>query len=143
MQREDHVARVGAPLRVLALIMTAGLVGFAGWMVRMAWRMFIEGWTGRVPMERSLIWSLLVGVFLLLPVSRRLWRVAWSGVDPEPEREVVATVESRALLEAVERHDQLRMEAQRLAEAEAGGALNAERRPEGQAPPLYEPTDRG
>jgi hypothetical protein len=139
---DDHVVRVATPLRVVALVMAAGLVGFAGWMVMMAWTMFTEGWAGRVPMDKPIIWSLLIGVPFLLAVSRRLWRVARSGIDPEPEREVAAAVESRALLEAVERHDRLRMEAQRLAEEEAGGAVNAERHPEARAPRLDEPGDR-
>jgi hypothetical protein len=74
---------------------------------------------------------------------RRLWRVARSGVDPEPEREVVAAVESQAFLEALERHDRLRLEAQRVTAEEADGVVNAERSPEGRDPRLDEPTDHG
>jgi hypothetical protein len=138
---DDYVVRVATPLRVVALVMAAGLVGFAGWMVMMAWTMFTEGWAGQVPIDPLTIWALLIGVPFLLVVSRRLWRVARSGVDPEPEREVVDAVESRAFVEAVERHDRLRMEAQRLAAEEAGGVVNAERRPEARDPRLDGPSD--
>ena len=102
---EDHVEQVSAPLRVVALVMAVGLAGFAGWVLWMAWSLFADGWTGRAPMEKRWIGGLLIAVPLLLVPARRLWLVARRGVDPEPEGEVIGAVESRAFLEAVERHD--------------------------------------
>ena len=118
---DDHVAQVAVPLRGVALVMAAGLVGFAGWMVWMAWRGFIEGWTGRVPMDGSMIGAFLLALPFLLVPARRLWLVARRGGDPEPEAEVVGAVESRAFLEAVERHDRLLAERQAVGGAEGGG----------------------
>lgn len=125
----DHVAHVDVPLRVVALVMAVGLVSFAGWMLWMAWTLFVDGRTGRIQKDLAVLaGSLLLALPLLLVPARRLWLVARRGVDPEPEGEVIDAVESRAFLEAVERHDRL-LEAQRLAAEEAGGELNAERRP--------------
>ena len=48
-----------------------------------------------------------------------------SGVEPDSEDRAIAAAESRAFLEAVERHDRL-LEAQRLAAENADGDLNGE-----------------
>jgi hypothetical protein len=123
----DDDVNVAAPLRVLALVIAAGSFAVVGWLVAHAWWLFTDGLAGRVPMDKSTISTFLLIVVFLLPMIHRLCRVALRGVDPEPERKVIDAVESRALLEAVERHDLL-LEAQRLA-AEEERVLNAERAP--------------
>ena len=50
----------------------------------------------------------------LCPVIRKMWRTARRGVKPALDAAEIASTESRAFLEAVERHDHL-LEAQRLA----------------------------
>jgi hypothetical protein len=139
----DDDVSVGAPLRVLALVIAAGSFAVVGWLVAHAWWLFTDGLAGRVPMNKSTISTFLLIVVFLLPMIHRLWRVARSGVDPEPERKVIDAIESRALLEAVERHDRLRMDAQGLVGEEVGGVLNAESRPSSRDPHLDEPTGRG
>jgi hypothetical protein len=67
VSREDHVIHVAAPLRVLALVMTAGLVGVAGRMVMMVWTMFTEGWAGRAPMDQTALYVILIGIFFFSP----------------------------------------------------------------------------
>ena len=142
-QGDPLVAPDEPAVRVVALVMVAGLVGLAGWLVAYGWRTFTDVLEGRIPKDvAAYTWPLLALIVLLPPVVRRLWLVARRGVDPESEGEGIEAVESRAFLEAVERHDTL-LEAQRLAAEEVGGDLNAESRPEDQASPLYEPTGRG
>ena len=92
---------------------------------------FSDVLAGRVPNDMGAFpWLFLTLVVLLSPIIRRLWLVARRGLDPEAEGEVIDAVESRAFLEAVERHDLL-LEAQRLAAEKADVDLDGE------------PTDRG
>jgi hypothetical protein len=144
VRQEDPLVAPDEPaVRVVALVMAASLVGLAGWLVAYGWRMFTDVLAGRVSKDvAAYTWPLLALIVLLPPVVRRLWLVARRGVDPESEGEGIEAVESRAFLEAVERHDRL-LEAQRLAAEEVGGDLDAESRPEGLSPPPCEPTDRG
>jgi hypothetical protein len=75
-----------------------------------------EGWGG-LEGVRAMFWTLLFSVPFILFTSYRLWRMGWTGVGQTAEREAEA-LESRAFLEALERHDRLRMEAQAGAEGE-------------------------
>jgi hypothetical protein len=139
----DHfVARVDVALRVVALVVLAGLTGFAGWLVTLAWKMVADAWAGRVPLDTSLL-GIILCLAAFCPVIRKMWLAARRGVEPAVERKEIAAIESRAFLEAVERHDRLRMDAQRLAAEEAGGVVHAERREEAEDPRLDEPSDRG
>jgi hypothetical protein len=133
-QVDPFLAPVDAGLRVVAFIVAAGFVGFLGSLLAAAW----------VYWDTAFIWIFLLFATFLFPLVRRLWLAVRQGVEPglANDRDEIDAIESRAFLEAVERHDRL-VEAQRLAAEEAGGVLNAERRPEGQAPPLSESTDRG
>ena len=133
-QEDPFLAPVDAGLRVVALIVAVGFVGFLGSLLAAAW----------VYWDTAFIWVFSVFATFLFPLLRRLWLAARQGVEPglANDRDEIDAIESRAFLEAVERHDRL-VEARRLAAEEAGGVLNAECRPEGQAPPLSESTDRG
>jgi hypothetical protein len=128
-QVDPFVAPVDAALRVVAFVVAAGLVVIAVWYVAPAWGMFVDWWAGRAPMDTDFIWKLLAFAALLLLPIRKLLLAARHGVEPGVERGELAAIESRAFLEAVERHDRLRMEAQRVAAEEAGGGLN--RKPTG------------
>jgi len=139
LERDHFVARIDVALRVVALVVAAGLTGMAVWLVAFAWRLFADQWAGRVPMDTSFIWIIL-SLAALYPVIRKMWLTARRGVNPALDAAEVAAVESRAFLEAVERHDLLRVEAQKQAAAEVGGALETERRPG--ARELDEPGDR-
>jgi hypothetical protein len=138
----DHfVARVDVALRVVSLVVAAGLTGFAGWLVTLAWRLVADAWAGRTPMDLSFI-GIILCLAAFIPMIRKMWLTARRGVEPAVERKEIAAIESRAFLEAVERHDRLRMD-ERLAAEEAGGVVNVERRPEARDPRLDEPSDRG
>ena len=105
---EPLIASHEPEMRVTALVMAAGLVGFSGWVVVESWKLLVDVLDGRIPRNVATpIWSLLIVVVFLLPFIRRLWLVARRGVDPEDKREGTDAVESRAFLEAVERHDRL------------------------------------
>jgi hypothetical protein len=137
-QREYHVVHVAAPIRVLALVMAAGLVGSAVWIGVLGWPLIADLWAGRAPGFISLAEYLLPFLPLPLLLSYRLLRVA-RGLDTPLRERDMAEFESRAFLEAVERHDRLRMEAQRLTAEEAGGVVDQG----GGKPRLDEPTDCG
>jgi len=137
LERDHFVAHVDVALRVVALVVLAGLTGMAGWMVVFAWRHLAEQRT-----DISYIWVIL-SLAALCPMIRKMWLTARRGVAPALDAKEIAAVESRAFLEAVERHDLLRTDAQRRAAEEAGGVVNAERRPEARDSRLDEPIDRG
>jgi hypothetical protein len=141
LERDHFVAHVDVALRVVSLVVAAGLTGFAGWLVTIAWRLVADAWAGRAPMDGSFI-GIILCLAAFLPMIRKTWLTARRGVEPAVERKEIAAIESRAFLEAVERHDRLRMD-ERLAAEEAGGVVNAQRRPEARDPRLDEPSDRG
>ncbi|MFL5385685.1 MAG: hypothetical protein ACJ8GN_24480 [Longimicrobiaceae bacterium] len=114
-QENSFVAPVDAALRVGAFIVAAGIVGLG------AWWLFAD-WVAGAPMSASSIWFFLFWVAFSFPVIRELWLVASQGFDRGPD---AAETESRAFLEAVDRHDRL-LEAQRLAAEKADGDLNGE-----------------
>ena len=127
LESDHFVARVDEALRVVAFVVAVGLTGFAGWMVSLAWGRVADAWAGREPLDTSFI-GMLLCLAAFFPLIRKMWLTARRGVEPAVERKEIAAIESRAFLEAVERHDRL-LEAQRLAE-EPGGVVNAERPPE-------------
>jgi hypothetical protein len=134
---DPFVAPVDAALRVVAFLVAAGIIGIV---VATAWIPFADWWAGRAPLDLNFIsLTLFLLALPLLPLVRRLLRVAIQSFEREPG---AAEIESRAFLEAVERHDRLRMEAQKLTMETAGGGLDTECRPERQAPPLHEPRSR-
>jgi len=137
LERDHFVAHVDVALRVVALVVLAGLTGMAGWMVVFAWRHLAEQRT-----DISYIWVIL-SLAALCPMIRKMWLTARRGVAPALDAKEIAAAESRAFLEAVERHDLLRTDAQRRAAEEAGSVVNAERRPEARDSRLDEPIDRG
>ena len=137
LERDHFVAHVDVALRGVALVVLAGLTGMAGWMVVFAWRHLAEQRT-----DISYIWVIL-SLAALCPMIRKMWLNARRGVAPALDAKEIAAAESRAFLEAVERHDLLRTDAQRRAAEEAGGVVNAERRPEARDSCLDEPIDRG
>jgi hypothetical protein len=121
LQRDHFVANVDASLRVIAFCTAAGLTGIAGWALAYAWRLF-----ARDPMDLSAISTVLLVAAVLLPVIWKMWRAVRHGVKPKLHAAEIAAVESRAFLEAVERHDRLRIEAKKLAAEKADGAPGAD-----------------
>jgi len=120
-QVDPFVAPVDAALRVVAFLVAAGLIGIV---VAYAWVLFADWWAGRASLDLDLLLLVLFFIALpLFPLIRRLLLTTVRGFDRGPD---AAEIESRAFLEAVERHDRL-LEAQRLATEKADGAVDAER----------------
>lgn len=95
-------------LRVVAVVLIVLFVGIAGWSVTYAWKLFTDVLAGRALKDVAVfIWLFLSLLVFFPPIIRRLYRVARWGADR------TKTIESRAFLEALERHDR-ELEAQRL-----------------------------
>ena len=131
LRHETEGRLLSAPLRVLVCVLAVCLFGLVvRVLLDMALALVTEGWGGLEYM-RGMLWEMLIGVPLFLFFTYQwLWRRGWTGVDETAEREAEA-FESRAFLEALERHDRL------LAEAQAGAEG------EGQSDPASRPEESG
>jgi hypothetical protein len=129
LRHEAEGRLLSAPLRVLVCVLAVSLFGLAGRVLfDIALTLITEG-RGGLEYMRGMLWEILLGVPIVLFISYHwLWRMGWTGVDRTAEREAEA-FESRAILEALERHDRL------LAEAQAGG--------EGESGPVSRPEGSG
>ena len=139
---EGHLMYLDPLTRAFAYVLAVGSFGGAVVFPLLTVFTLITGaWPGLVEIAESLLVAAAVACGCVA-MGRLMWRAVRTGVDPPSEDRAIAAAESRAFLEAVERHDTL-LEAQRLVAEEVVGDLDAESRPEGLSPPPREPTDRG
>jgi hypothetical protein len=126
---------------VLAVVSFGGAVVFP---LLIVFSLITPEWPGLVKFGESLLLA-AAAACACVTMGRLMWRAVRTGVDPPSEDRAIAAAETRAMLQALERHDLLLGETWTVAGARPGGessdptsdteGIKDER--------FYEPTDRG